>query len=172
MLRWRSLQTEPPRWAAASAERCSSRTRTPALPPPTAGCCTPKDIPTQSGLLNEIQLIQFYRWLCVTSRNPFCWGVMWFRGMYMSFVSWHTTIACRWLKVPLPTSCPLMRILKPATRCWVSHLHTEPGQVWRGTDLGRGGIQKPAPRLWTSPAWFLLLTSAAEPELTRQREEL
>lgn len=51
-----------------------------------------------------------------TSRKPVCSGLMWLRGMYMSLVSWHTTMACRWLNVPLPTSCPLMRILKPVTR--------------------------------------------------------
>lgn len=48
-----------------------------------------------------------------TSKKAFCSGVMWFSGMYMSLVSWQTTMACRWLKVPRPTSCPLMRMLNP-----------------------------------------------------------
>lgn len=63
------------------------------------------------------QFTLFTRYVRIfTSRKLVCSGLMWLRGMYMSLVSWHTTMTCRWLNVPLPTSCPLMRILKPATR--------------------------------------------------------
>ena len=31
--------------------------------------------------------------------------------------SWQTSMACRWLKVPRPTSCPLRRTLKPEWEC-------------------------------------------------------
>jgi len=49
-----------------------------------------------------------------TSRCPcLSSSVIWFSGMYISSVSWSTIIQWRWLKVPRPTSWPLMRTLKP-----------------------------------------------------------
>lgn len=46
-----------------------------------------------------------------TSRNVVWLSARWLRGIYMSLVSWSINIACLWEKVPLPTSCPLMRTL-------------------------------------------------------------
>lgn len=47
----------------------------------------------------------------------------------MSLDSWHTTMQWRWLKVPLPTSCPLIRILNP-----VEGLSKQKNQQARITD--------------------------------------
>lgn len=117
-----------------------------------------------------------------TSRKPVCWGLMLFRGMYMSLVSWHTTMACLWLNVPLPTSCPLIRILKPViTFIWIHKSISWQYQNQKipkfdlvcfllNADLGRGVSRTPRPLLWTSPTWSPLPTCLTGPKFTNEEQ--
>ena len=49
----------------------------------------------------------------ITSRKAFCCSNMLFKGTNISSVDWSTSMACLWLNVPLPTSCPLKRTWYP-----------------------------------------------------------
>ena len=49
----------------------------------------------------------------ITSRKAFCCSNMLFKGTNISSVDWSTNMACLWLNVPLPTSCPLKRTWYP-----------------------------------------------------------
>ena len=52
----------------------------------------------------------------LTSRKPVCCSLITFSGICISPLSWSTSMACRWLKVPLPTSCPHIRTWLPGNK--------------------------------------------------------